>query len=70
MAENDKITIDTPIFAPIHMTGANEIADVFRVSRRAVVRWARDGAPIYLVGKTYQANYGELWDWLKKKSDF
>ena len=66
----EKITIDAPIFAPIHMTGANEIADVFQVSRRAVVRWAREGAPIYLVGKKYQANYNELWEWLKKKGNF
>lgn len=70
MEEDEKITISAQIFAPIHMAGANEIADVFHVSRRAVARWIRAGAPIFLVGKKYQANYGELWEWLKKKGVF
>lgn len=66
----EKNTTDPLIYAPIHMAGANEIAGVFQVSRKAVIRWAGDGAPIYLVGKKYQANYGELWQWLKKKGVF
>lgn len=72
MAENEKstgITIDAPVFVPLHMKGADEIAQVFGVSRDTVVQWVKDGAPIPLVGKKYQANYAELWDWIKKKAE-
>lgn len=72
MAENEKnteITIDAPVFVPLHMKGADEITQVFGVSRETVVQWAREGAPIHLVGKKYQASYAELWDWIKKKAE-
>jgi excisionase family DNA binding protein len=62
MAENESI------FAPVHMRGAEEIAEVFGVKRDTVVEWYRNGAPIHMIGKKYQANYAELWDWLKKNA--
>lgn len=72
MAENEKnraISVDAPVFVPLHMKGADEIAQVFGVSRETVVHWSKDGAPVHLVGKKYQASYAELWDWIKKKAE-
>lgn len=65
--KNRVITIEAPAFAPVHMKGADEIAAVFGVARETVVQWSRKGAPVYLVGKKYQANYAEMWDWIKQK---
>lgn len=50
-----------------HIKGADEIAKLFGVSRVSVIKWAKCGAPIFIIGKKYQANYTELWDWLKRK---
>lgn len=62
-------TINIPLmFTPIHMKGADEIAEVFSVARETVVQWAKEGAPIRMVGKRYQANYKDLWEWIKKKN--
>ena len=61
---HDKIE-NKQVYVPIHMKGADEIALVFGVSRETVVEWVKKGAPIALVGKKYQANYGELWAWMK-----
>lgn len=58
-----------PIFAPVHMAGAEEIAGVFGVKVDTVRGWRGAGAPIYLVGKKFQANYYDLWQWLKGYSD-
>jgi hypothetical protein len=32
------------------------------------MEWAAKGAPIALVGKKYQANYAELWEWIKNNA--
>lgn len=56
-----------PIFAPVHICGAEEIAAVFMVKVDAVREWQRNGAPIVRIGKRYQANYHDLWEWLKKQ---
>jgi hypothetical protein len=45
--------------------GAEAIARTFGVDHKTVRRWKKQGAPIFLVGSIYQANYRELWDWIK-----
>lgn len=57
-----------PIFAPVHMRGAEEIANVFRVKVDTVRKWKTDGAPIAIIGKCYQASYYDLWEWLKRRA--
>lgn len=62
-----------PIFAPVHLRGAEEIAQVFGVHIRTVREWKDAGAPIIVLGKKYQANYFDLWEWLKgfqRRNDF
>ena len=55
-----------PGYAQQHIKGADEIAKLFGVSRGTVIKWVKNGAPIRIIGKKYQANYGELWQWLKR----
>ena len=57
-----------PIFAPVHMRGAEEIASVFRVNADTVREWKAAGAPIVLIGRRYQASYYDLWEWLKRRA--
>ena len=49
-----------------HLCGMRSIARTFGVSRSTVRAWRRAGAPISHVGKSYQASYYELWNWLKE----
>ena len=58
-----------PVYVQLHMRGANEIAEVFGVSRDTVIKWAKAGAPIRVVGKKYQAQYGQLWDWILENTE-
>lgn len=51
----------------MHIKGADNIATIFGVSRATVVKWHKYGAPILIVGKKYQTNYYELWNWIKDK---
>ena len=55
---------ELPVFVPVHMKGADEIAAVFGVSRDTVTQWVHRGAPIRKIGKKYQAQYAQLWNWL------
>jgi len=69
--ENASVTVDNnsranPGNTQQHIKGADEIAKVFGVSRATVIKWVKKGAPIRIIGKKYQANYGELWEWLKQ----
>lgn len=66
---NSQDTAQHPVFIPIHMKGAAEIASVFGVARETVVQWAKDGAPIRIIGKKYQARYDQLWDWILNNVD-
>lgn len=50
--------------APLHLKRKEEIAETFFVSPETVVEWAKDGAPIVLVGNKYQADYHSLFHWL------
>ena len=69
METRDYSAMDTqPIFAPVHMRGAEEIASVFGVKIKTVREWKSDGAPIALIGKRYQASYYDLWEWLKRRA--
>lgn len=54
-------------YFPMHLKGAEVIAKRFGVSSKTVKRWAVEGAPIYNVGRKYQANYLRLSQWLEKK---
>jgi len=67
MANSDRGTTKISAFIPFHLKGADEIAGTFGVSRGTVIGWVKEGAPIYLIGKRYQANYNELWEWIKGK---
>lgn len=49
-----------------HLCGARTIARIFGVGRSTVAAWKEAGAPISQVGKSYQASYSELWNWLKE----
>ena len=49
-----------------HLCGSRSIAGVFGVGRSTIRAWKKAGAPIYIVGHCYQANYAELWEWLQK----
>ena len=62
--KNNAKTLEAPVYVPVHMKGAGEIASVFGVKRETVVQWHKDGAPIRKIGKKYQAQYGQLWDWI------
>lgn len=57
-------TLGAPVYVPVHMKGAQEIATIFGVARKTVIKWSKEGAPIRVVGKKYQARYDQLWDWI------
>lgn len=52
--------------APLHLQRREEIAGTFFVSPETVTEWAKDGAPIFVVGNKYQADYHALTNWLIK----
>lgn len=54
-------------FINVHLLGADNIAKIFGVSRVTVVKWYKCGAPILILGKKYQTNYHDLWNWIKDK---
>lgn len=53
---------------PLHLRGADRIAQHFGVKRQTVIQWAHNGAPLALVGKTYMAEYSTLMAWLVARS--
>ena len=55
--------------APLHMRGADTIAQMFRVHRRTVIGWQKKGAPIVCVGRAYVAEYNALMFWLCAQDD-
>lgn len=56
----------TPDYSSLHLCGTRSIARTFGVGRSTVTAWKEAGAPILQVGKSYQASYAELWNWLKE----
>ncbi len=52
-----------------HIRGGDVISRIFGVSRRTLVAWAREGAPVAIVGKKYQANYRMLLQWLLERGE-
>lgn len=50
-----------------HLKGIQAFVSIFGVSRETVRQWARDGAPIFLVGRRYQACYSRLCLWLEQR---
>ena len=69
LEKNTTKTLEAPVYVPVHMKGADEIASVFGVSRETVIKWAKYGAPIRRIGKKYQARYDQLWDWILENVD-
>lgn len=57
-----------PVFVRLHLRSSEEIAQVFGVTLESVREWRKQGAPIVLLGKKYQANYFDLWQWLKGRA--
>ena len=55
------------LVAPVHLKGAQAIADCFWVSTDTVAVWAKKGAPFVLVGKKYQGEYNSIMTWLLAK---
>jgi phage terminase Nu1 subunit (DNA packaging protein) len=62
LADNEKIFL----LAPMHLKRKEDIAVAFGVNPETVTSWAKDGAPIFLVGNMYQADYHALVEWLSK----
>lgn len=54
------------VLAPVHLRSKDSIAETFGVAPCTVVEWAREGAPIFLAGNRYQAEYYSLIHWLNK----
>ncbi len=50
--------------APLPIKRKADIAKIFGVSEDTVQGWAREGAPIFMAGKRYQADYHALVGWL------
>jgi len=50
-----------------HLKGIQAFVSMFGVSRETVRQWARDGAPIFLAGRRYQACYSRLCLWLEQQ---
>lgn len=50
----------------LHFCSISEIAKFFGVSEDTVREWREAGAPLFFIGKKWQANYYELWEWLKE----
>ena len=50
------IAADEKVFllAPLHIKRKEKIAELFGVSPDTVTVWAKEGAPIFLVGNKYQ----------------
>lgn len=48
-----------------HLPTAKEIAKTFGVGLRTVREWRENGAPIVFIGKRLQANYYQLFEWLR-----
>jgi hypothetical protein len=62
MAKKDSILM----LAPVHLKRKAGIADRFGVCAETVTQWAKEGAPIFLVGNKYQADYHSLVAWLSR----
>lgn len=67
MSEN-KQNMNEKIFmlAPLHLKRKEDIAALFEVAPETITTWAKEGAPIFLVGNKYQADYYALVTWLSK----
>lgn len=54
---------EIPVLVPIHLSGCQEIADVFMVNRQTVREWRKAGAPIAMLGGRLTAEYNMLMHW-------
>ena len=53
---------------PCHLSGCQEIADVFMVNRQTVREWRKAGAPIAMIGGRLTAEYNMLMHWHVRRS--
>lgn len=60
------MTSERPVFTPILLQGRRVIATTFRVRPCVVTQWAKEGAPIFLSGQMWQADYVSLVHWLEE----
>ena len=59
--------VQFPPVAPVHLRGADKIAETFKVHRETVKEWWKKGAPIATIGGAYCAEYNALMLWLCQK---
>lgn len=60
--------IGMSLVAPVHLRGADAIAETFTVHRNTVKEWWLAGAPIAVVGGAYCTEYNALMAWLCEKT--
>ena len=59
---------ESPIIAPVHLSGCQAIADCFMVNRATVRQWKTAGAPIAMIGGRLTAEYNMLMLWHIRQS--
>ena len=59
---------ELPFMIPCHLSGCQEIADVFMVNRQTVREWRKAGAPIAMIGGRLTAEYNMLMHWHVRQS--
>ena len=59
---------ETVVVAPVHLSGCQNIADVFQVSRPTVRQWVEAGAPIARIGGRLVAEYNALMHWHTRRA--
>lgn len=55
-----------PTLAPVLLQGRKIIAKQFRVRPLVVSEWVKAGAPIFIAGQMWQAEFWTLLHWLVK----
>ncbi|MCT4626985.1 MerR family transcriptional regulator [Halodesulfovibrio sp.] len=54
------------VVAPVMLKSMSEICETFGKSRPTVLKWRKEGAPIYKEGRSYGAELNALSNWLVK----
>ena len=57
-----------PAVVPLHISGCQDIADVFMVNRQTVREWRKAGAPIAMIGGRLTCEYNMLMHWHVRRS--
>lgn len=67
--EELRVTNEALGVRPLHLKSARAIGEAFRVKRTTVMDWAKQGAPIVIIGGQYQTDYHLLWSWLLQRPE-